>query len=356
MTIIRAVHAWLTDIGSPPLERPVSATDLQSDRVASSRPTFGFFLLLITAATIASLGLIADSTAVVVGAMIVAPLMNPILSISFGSVTMDGCLIRRSLGTIALGVLVVLGTAFLIASFLPVNIVGREIMARTSPNLIDLGIAIAAGIAGAFSLTRSRVASSIAGVAIAVALVPPLCVVGIGMAVGSDVGSSFGPAAEGGLGSRVAAGSFLLFLANLIGIELAASVTFLSQGYGSARKAWLSIALAVVLTCLIAGPLSGAFQEFRMKKRVDIEISRIGSREPQIWNQVQVRYLDVQWEDRTAVVTMIITAPEGLISSEDLSVLNKTLGRSLRPYGVQGLRSTIKLIPVKVTSFYEEYR
>ncbi len=356
MKLLRAIRSWLTDSGSAPLERPVSATDLQTDRVASSLPTFGFFLLLIMATTIASFGLIANNTAVVIGAMIVAPLMNPILSLSFGSVTMDGLLIKRSLGTIALGVLMVVGTAFLIASALPVNIVGREIMARTSPNLIDLAIAIAAGIAGAYSLTRKRVASSIAGVAIAVALVPPLCVSGIGMAVGSDVGSSFGIAAEGGLGGKVAAGSFLLFLANLIGIDLAALLTFLSQGYGSARKAWWSIVLAMTLTCLIAGPLSGAYQEFLMTKQVDIEISRIGSRQPQVWNQVQVRHLDVQWEGRTAVVNLIIRAPEDLLTRDDLLALNKTLGISLRPYGVQGLRSTIRLIPVQETSFYEEYR
>lgn len=237
---LRSVHAWMTESGSEALEGPISLDKLRLDRVSSSLPSFSFFLLLLTSTMIATLGLIANSTAVVIGAMIVAPLMNPILSLSFGTVSADWELIRHSL------------------------------------------IAIAAGIAGAFSLTRKSVASSIAGVAIAVALVPPLCVTGIGMALGSDVGSSVGAAATGGLGGKAAAGSFLLFLANLIGIDLAASMTFLSQNYGSLRRSWYWIALAFLSTCLISGPLSGALREFLMTKWVDIEISRIGSRQPQI--------------------------------------------------------------------------
>ena len=105
--------------------------------------------------------------------MIVAPLMDPILSLAFGLAVSDGKLIRRSAVTVGFGV-------------------QSEIAGRTSPNLIDLGIAIAAAVAGSFSMRRKHLSNSIAGVAIAVALVPPLCVSGIGITLGSEMVACLG--------------------------------------------------------------------------------------------------------------------------------------------------------------------
>ncbi len=158
------------------LEKPIAGDDLTKSREAASIPNFGFFFLLICASVIATLGLIVNSTAVIIGAMIVAPLMNPILSMAFAIVTADWILYKRSIVTVFLGVICTILVSFLITLALPIHVVGREVVGRISPNLIDLVIAIAAGAAGSFSLTRQSIASSIAGVAIAVALVPPLCV------------------------------------------------------------------------------------------------------------------------------------------------------------------------------------
>ena len=130
-----------------------------------------FFILLISSAVIASLGLISYSTAVVIGAMIVAPLMDPILSLAFGLAVSDGRLIRRSAVTIGFGVLAVIATAALISLGLGISHVQSEITGRTSPNLIDLGIAIAAAVAGSLSMTRKQLSNSIAGVA----MPSPLC-------------------------------------------------------------------------------------------------------------------------------------------------------------------------------------
>ena len=106
--------------------------------------------------------------------MIVAPLTDPILSLAFGLAVSDGKLIRRSAVTVTFGVAAVIGTASLLSLMLGISNVQSEIIGRTSPNLIDLGIAVAAAVAGSFSMTRERLSNSIAGVAIAVALVPPL--------------------------------------------------------------------------------------------------------------------------------------------------------------------------------------
>ena len=125
-------------------------------RIALSKPSLGFFILLISSVVIATLGLISNSTAVIIGPMIVAPLMDPILSLAFGLAVSDGKLIQRSAVTFGFGVLAVIGTASLLSWGLGISHVQSEITGRTSPNLIDLGIAIAAAVAGSFSMTRKH--------------------------------------------------------------------------------------------------------------------------------------------------------------------------------------------------------
>ena len=109
------------------LESRVTRTELDEARIASSKPSLGCFILLISSAVIATLGLISNSTAVVIGAMIVAPLMDPILSFVFGLAVSDGKLIRRSGVTISFGVIAVVGTASLIStSVVCVSFYGAE--------------------------------------------------------------------------------------------------------------------------------------------------------------------------------------------------------------------------------------
>ncbi|QEY33409.1 DUF389 domain-containing protein [Synechococcus sp. RSCCF101] len=333
------------------LERPIDRKDLHRDRIASSLPSFGFFVLLVTSAMLASFGLLADSAAVVIGAMIVAPLMNPILSMAFAIVIGDGRLVKRSLVTLVLGVVVVVITAMLIALLLPVSIVGSEILARATPNLIDLGIAVAAGVAGAFSLTRARIANSIAGVAIAVALVPPLCVTGIGLLLGPEVGASFGQDVVSGLNLDVSQGAFLLFLANLIGITVAGSLTFLSQSYGSWRRSWQPLMAWLALMAVISGPLSFALQEFILAKRIDIELSRIAAEDAATWRQVQVRYINIDVAGRAASLDLVLNAPEGLLSDAVLARTNEALFRSLLRFGIRDLDLHLRIVPVRVKDF-----
>jgi len=174
------------------LENRVPPKELYKARIASSKPSLGFFVLLICSAVIATLGLISNSTAVVIGAMIVAPLMDPILSLAFGLSIADNRLVKRSAITVIIGIATVVCTAWLLALTFDASEVNREMTARTAPNLIDLVIAVAAAIAGAFTITRDKLSNSIAGVAIAVALVPPLCVTGIGLSLGPELVAVFG--------------------------------------------------------------------------------------------------------------------------------------------------------------------
>lgn len=102
-------------------------------------------------------------------------------------------------------------------------------------------IAGAAAVAGAFTLTRDRLSNSIAGEAIGVTHVPPLCVCGIGVGLGPEMVAVFGRVTVAGLTNQVSEGSLLLFLANLIGITVASLLGFMVQGYGSLRRAWRSL-------------------------------------------------------------------------------------------------------------------
>jgi uncharacterized hydrophobic protein (TIGR00271 family) len=178
----------------------------------------GFWVLLILSVAIATLGIMADSTAVVIGAMLVAPLMTPIMGVSVAIVNGWPRRVSLSFATVAGGVAVSIGVAWILAAWVPQLVpitANSQIQSRISPTLVDLLIAIAAGAAGAYATIDKRVSSSITGVAIAVALVPPLGVVGIMLKAG-DYGD--------------AGGAFLLFLTNLVAIILTASVVFVVGG------------------------------------------------------------------------------------------------------------------------------
>lgn len=195
-------------------------TEIVASIYASAGLGFSYLLLLVLSTLIATFGLLANSTATVIGAMIVAPLMGPILGIALSLVQGDLPSFRRSLAAEVVGVLLCLATAFAIARLLgsaQVDLTQSEIVGRTHPTLFDLAIGFAAGLAGAFATVNRKISASIAGVAIAVALVPPLCVSGLCFGSGQ---------AERGFGA------FVLFLANFLSIQLAASIVFGLAGLG----------------------------------------------------------------------------------------------------------------------------
>ena len=340
------------------LPNSVPRTELYEARIASSKPSLGFFILLISSAVIATLGLISNSTAVVIGAMIVAPLMDPILSLAFGLAVSDGRLIRRSAVTVGFGVLAVVGTASLISWGLSVSYVQSEITGRTSPNLIDLGIAIAAAVAGSFSMTRKQLSNSIAGVAIAVALVPPLCVSGIGLTLGSEMVAVFGRGTVAGLTNQIAEGSFLLFLANLIGITVTSLVVFLMQRYGSFRTCWRNL---VVWLGLLSMPLSSALHDFSVRQQMDAVFAHfkagrlkrvaIAQGNPRLWSRVRLTYSNVSVVDNKATLDLVLNAPEDFLNQSVMNSLNQQMFSRAKEFGVDDLDMNISVIPNRLYKF-----
>jgi uncharacterized hydrophobic protein (TIGR00271 family) len=176
-----------------------------------------FYSLMTLSVLIAVFGVLADSTAVVIGAMIVAPLMAPVLGIAAAAV-MDWTRRAAWATWVTLtGTVLAIAIAAAVSWLLPGDPqpLPNELLARTSPRLVDLGVALAAGSAGAYSQVRRQAGDAIVGVAVAVALIPPLAVVGITLQLGEW---------------QMALGSFLLFLANVIGIITAGALTFIVFG------------------------------------------------------------------------------------------------------------------------------
>jgi uncharacterized hydrophobic protein (TIGR00271 family) len=210
---------------------------------------YGILTVLSTA--IATLGIFVDSTAVVIGAMLIAPLMTPIMGTAAALVAAWPLRAIRALVTVAGGVVLAVLVAWILTGVLagatdPI-LSSSQITSRVSPTFLDLLIALAAGAAGAFAVSRADIADSLPGAAIAVALVPPLSVIGITLRIGEfdDV-----------------LGAFLLFLTNLVGMILAGALVFLLAGYTPVERlrersseVGRSLTVVLVLLLLIALPL-----------------------------------------------------------------------------------------------------
>ena len=210
----------------------------------SARPDADFFILIALSAMIAALGLIINSPAVVIGAMLVAPLMSPIIGAGLATVLGDTRFLRLSLGAVIRGVLLAVFVGAL-AGLVHLNEpLTSEILARTQPSLIDLAIAVFSGMAGAYALSHSDAAGALPGVAIAAALVPPLATAGITLTTGHFSESL---------------GALLLFTTNFVAISAATALTFLILGFRPtpAQKAQRevqvrSVRLALILVVIIA--------------------------------------------------------------------------------------------------------
>lgn len=215
----------------PPIDRGRRG-EVQVQLREFSRPNFDFFLLVVLSCTIATMGLLTNSAAIIIGAMLVAPLMSPIIGVGLASITGDGILLRDGISGLVRGALLAILIAFLLAwgnSHMPFIILQElpaEVLARTRPSPIDLTVALAGGLAAAFALAQPNLSAALPGVAIATALMPPLCSVGIGLAKEQWI-------IAGGAMSRweVAGGALLLFITNAVTIAFAASLVFFLMGF-----------------------------------------------------------------------------------------------------------------------------
>jgi len=220
--------------------------------VVDASPDQYFFGMVILSCTVATYGLLLNSTAIVIGAMLIAPLMSPILGGALAVATNSNSLLKISAKAEALGAVISVILATLLTLVLPQAELTSEVMSRTNPTILDLVVALASGAAGTYAICVKPQGATLPGAAIATALMPPLCVMGIGLAK-----QSF----------PVVSGAFLLFLANMIAINVAAIAMFEVAGFSkdvcrdgvcefdSEKKTKYRILYPVILLVVISIPL-----------------------------------------------------------------------------------------------------
>ncbi|WP_278236617.1 DUF389 domain-containing protein [Isoptericola sp. AK164] len=215
---------WVEHVDVGAAGRTKLADQLYLERPEMTAKQIAWWTMLVLSVCIATLAVLQDSTAVVIGAMLVAPLMTPILGLAAALVSGWAFRAVRSFALILAGTAVAILIAFVIASWVPIVVPfdsNSQITSRVDPTLLDMLVALAAGAAGAFATVDRRVAASLGGVAIAVALVPPLSVVGVALSDGR---------------LRDALGALLLFSTNFVSIVLAAAVVFVLTGVADPRR------------------------------------------------------------------------------------------------------------------------
>ncbi len=292
---------------------PAQLDDLFPEGLVFRRSLRTFTVLLALASFIAAFGLYQDSVASIIGAMVVAPLGRAILAFAGALVTARDRWMLITFVQVTLGALLVVGIAVLVSFVMPqLLVLTPSLQARTSPGLLDLGVALAAGAAGAYVAVRRTGSDALPGVAIAVSLVPPLATVGICMELGR---------------TSDAAGALLLFVTNFAAIVVAACVVFTLAGATPSRELLRErhrvrngIIVAVVALIIITIPLAitGAqrgLEAIRADQGAPVVRAWIGTRDLQV----------TDWAVDGSTVKLTLTGPD---QPGDVSQLAASLAAS----------------------------
>lgn len=274
--------------------------DLLTSLKDSASFSYTYLTLMILSTLLATTGLFANSSPVIIGAMILAPLMAPIISLSMGVARADEYLLIKSAKTLVIGIFMALLFSSIYTLFIPLEQITSEMQGRLNPNLLDLMVAVFSGIAGAYATSKEEVAKSLAGVAIAVALVPPLSVTGIGIGLGNI---------------DVIFGSFLLFVTNLVGITLSATLTFMVLGYAPIKRAKKGVFYTSILMALITIPLYVSFMQVVEKNDY---LSKLNSVKKLVSNDKKIELNIKKLENKSSAIFLSIE----VVSSKHLELEN----------------------------------
>lgn len=203
-------------------------TEAVDSLIKDSTPKPSFFFLVLLSVLMATYGLLLDNASIIIGSMLIAPILSPILSLALGVTLADNKLISRSGYTVLKSVAYSIGLSALATwvlwNFTPgdfASVYNSEILSRIEPNIVYLFVAIIAGLATAFARVKPEISETLPGTAIAVALVPPLATIGIGVAT---------------FNLSVISGALSMFILNIIGIILASMVMFSLMNIYSKRR------------------------------------------------------------------------------------------------------------------------
>ncbi|WP_019509340.1 TIGR00341 family protein [Pleurocapsa sp. PCC 7319] len=309
-------------------EKPIPVASLNRHLWRASVPSLSFYFLLGLSGVIATLGLLANSVAIIIGAMIIAPLIGPITGIAYSTTVANRRLLRRSFLTLLTGVIFTVIISYLTVQLVGLKTVNSEILSRTNPTLLDLIIALAAGAAGAFANTRRRIADALPGVAIAVALVPPLSVVGIGFALGE---------------SSLAVGALLLFLTNLTGIIFSGVIILLLQSYGSIARAKQGLIFSISVLLILGLPLSLSLRGLILQNNVRYNVNEIIRNQIATFSNSDIRSIEVRRQQDNIFIDMEVMAPPNSINRDRLKVVRNLLAQKLD----KKVELNVKVVPIE---------
>ncbi len=251
------------------------------------------FLIVISAA-ISLLGLLMPSVAVLIGAMLLSPLMMPIIGMGFGIATLDFRALRRAATALGAGAVIAIVQSMILVSISPVQTITSEIAGRTRPTLFDLLVALLSAIAGAYALIRGR-GGTVVGVAIAIALMPPLAVVGFGIATQNWT---------------VFAGSSLLFLTNAVTIALTAALVARVYGFGghlSRHHTGFQLLLFVGALGLLSIPLGAALRQIGFEAVAQRQVR--DTVKARFANEARLSQLDIDYGAKPIRIRAVILTP-----------------------------------------------
>ena len=294
---------------------------------ADARFNMVFIVLTVGSALIATLGLLANSAGVVIGAMVVAPWIMPLQAMAFQ--VLGGHLrpFLKALITLTLGVLVGVGVSVVVGWVVALPGFGEEVISRTNPNLLDLAVALAAGAIAMFAKLRKEAISALAGLAIAVALVPPVCVVGLSLAAGEW---------------SQASGASLLFLTNLLGI-LSGAMVALALLERPFRGRLFSSRLGLTsfsLTALLVVPLGGSFLNLLGRARQEAEARSIEELVDQslrnetltLGRDSELESIQIRWEQNPPlIVAKVNVSDPSLPSFKQVAAVQTFINRRMAP-------------------------
>lgn len=309
-------------------------TALQSRLETLSRLSIDFVVLLAGSTVIATLGLFQNSPAVIIGAMIIAPLMRPLVGLSLASLTADTRLLIRATATLTVGTIVGVVISSTLAFFFRTLELTPEIMARTHPTLLDLGVALFAGAVGAYCQADEKLSDSVAGVAIAVALVPPLSVIGIGLAFGAQT---------------VWTGASLLYATNLVGITVAGALVFLFKGYTPLMQAKQGLLISAAAMIVLMVPLALSMRELVLENLISGKIRNVLTQKTFTFKGVQLQELKVLRFRTPMSVTATVVASDQPITANQVRLVQDFLTHEI---GVP-ITFRLRIIPATVLSARE---
>lgn len=295
----------------------VQVQQLQAELLSESTIDPSYSILIVGSCAIATFGLLANSTAVIIGAMIVAPLMLPIRGLAFGALEGNVLLFRRGLLALALGTLLAVLLSCCLGWLVGIANFGSEVLARSEPTLLDLGIAIVAGGISGYAKIQPKISGSLAGTAIAVALMPPLCAIGLGLSQANW---------------SLSQGATLLYLTNLLGITLSCMSIFLLAGYASLHRARKPFTWALALTAILVVPLGISFARLLRQAQLETSLQQALLSRTITFQRLDLLSSQTNWLVDPPEVRLNVRSREP-ITSRQIALLEEFLQREIgRPF------------------------